>query len=235
MKILCVADHIDPLVYSPAVKKRFASINLVLSAGDLPMEYLGFISASLNKPVLFVFGNHNLQHLKRFRRWGLSTDAEIGMLTDGAITNFFGSTYIGSRIVYRKGLLIGGLGGCRRYNRGENQFTEFQMLRRMLVMVPRLIWNRIVHGRFIDILLTHAPPRGVNDRSDPTHRGFSVFHWFVNWFKPAYLLHGHVHLYDLNAVRESVLGSTRVINVYNHHVIEIDDEAARLQRRWTRT
>jgi Icc-related predicted phosphoesterase len=235
MKILCVADHIDPLVYSSAVKSRFGSVDLVLSAGDLPMEYLGFISASLNKPVLFVFGNHNLTHLKRFRRWGLNTDAETDLVKNGSITNFFGSTYIGSRIVCRKGLLIGGLGGCRRYNRGENQFTEYQMLRRMLVMVPRLLWNWIVHGRCIDILLTHAPPRGINDRSDPTHQGFAVFHWFVNLFKPAYLLHGHVHLYDRNAMRESVLGSTRVINVYNHYLVEIDDGAIGLRRRWTLT
>ena len=222
MKVLCVADHIDPLVYSPAIKQRFADIDLVLGGGDLPMEYLGFISASLNKPVLFVFGNHNLEHLRRFRRWGLSGDAEIGQITGGVITNFFGSTYVGSRVVKRKGLLIGGLGGCRRYNRGENQFTEFQMFRRILVMVPRLLWNRIVHGRYIDILLTHAPPRGINDRPDPTHMGFRVFHWFVRWFRPQYLLHGHVHLYDINAVRESLLGPTRVVNVYDHWVLEIE-------------
>jgi Icc-related predicted phosphoesterase len=225
MRLLCVADHIDPLVHSPAAKQRFSDIDLVLSAGDLPMEYLGFISSSLNKPVLFVFGNHNLEHVRRFRRWGLSSDAELGVITGGVMTNFFGSTYIGSRAVLRKGLLIGGLGGCRRYNRGENQFTEFQMFRRILVMVPRLIWNKIVHGRYIDILLTHAPPRGVNDRPDPTHMGFRVFHWFVNTFKPLYLLHGHVHLYDINAVRESQIGSTRVINVYNHWVLEIEPPA----------
>ncbi|TFH04381.1 MAG: metallophosphoesterase, partial [Spirochaetales bacterium] len=60
MRILCVADHIDPLVYSAGIKNRFRDIDLVLGAGDLPMEYLGFISASLNKPIFFVFGNHHL-------------------------------------------------------------------------------------------------------------------------------------------------------------------------------
>ncbi|HKK47684.1 MAG TPA: metallophosphoesterase, partial [Alkalispirochaeta sp.] len=68
MKILCVADHIDPLVYSVTIKKRFADVDLVLSAGDLPMDYLGFIASSLNVTVGFVFGNHNLKELPTFYR-----------------------------------------------------------------------------------------------------------------------------------------------------------------------
>jgi Icc-related predicted phosphoesterase len=231
VKILCVADHIDPLVYSNAIKTRFADVELVLSAGDLPMEYLGFISSSLNKPVLFVFGNHHLQYLGRFRRWGVTGDETMELLNNGVLTNFFGATYIGSRVVLRKSLLIGGLGGCRRYNRGANQFTEFQMFGRIVTMLPRLLWNRLVHGRFIDILLTHAPPAGANDRPDPTHVGFEAFRWFVHRFKPLYLLHGHIHLYDRNAEREAVLKETRVINVYDHVVLEVEPPVRPREKR----
>ena len=60
MKILCVSDQIDPLVYSSNIKERYKDIDFVISAGDLPMEYLDFIVSSLNKAVYFVFGNHNL-------------------------------------------------------------------------------------------------------------------------------------------------------------------------------
>ena len=45
MKILCVADHVDPLVYSINAKERFNDVDLVLSAGDIPMSYLGFIAS----------------------------------------------------------------------------------------------------------------------------------------------------------------------------------------------
>ena len=225
MKILCVADHIDPLVYSVAVKERFSGIDLVLSAGDLPMEYLGFISASLNKPIFFVFGNHHLKHLARFRRWGLRTDHPgYDLSTEEPYRNYFGSTYIGGRVVMHKGLIICGLGGCRRYNRGENQFTEFQMLMRMLRMTPALLWHRIVHGRAIDILLTHASPLGINDRPDPTHVGFKVFRWFLRAFTPRYQLHGHVHLYDINADRKARYEETTIINVYDHFVLEFEAE-----------
>ncbi len=223
MKILCVADHVDPLVYSAAVKERFADVDLVLSAGDLPMEYLGFISASLNKPVLFVFGNHHLKHLSRFRKWGIADDPERYEIKNAPLLrNYFGSTYIGGRVVRRKGVILAGLGGCRRYNKGANQFTEFQMLRRIILMLPALVWHRIFHGRALDILLTHASPFGINDRSDPTHIGFRVFLWFLRTFRPKYQLHGHVHLYDLNAQRISHYEQTTIINVYDHYILETD-------------
>ncbi|MBE6351231.1 MAG: metallophosphoesterase, partial [Spirochaetaceae bacterium] len=61
MKILCVSDQIDPLVYSNAIKERFSDIEIVFCAGDLPMEYIDFIVSSLNVPTYFVFGNHNLK------------------------------------------------------------------------------------------------------------------------------------------------------------------------------
>lgn len=224
MKILCVADHIDPLVYSAAIKSRFSDVDFVLSAGDLPMEYLGFISASLNKPILFVFGNHHLKYLPRFRRWAVDRrESEFEVESGEPFRNYFGSTYIGGKVVKEHGLLIAGLGGCRRYNRGENQFTERGMFVQMLRIIPRLLWNRVFCGRALDILLTHASPMDVNDRPDPTHRGFRVFRWFLKRFKPRYQLHGHIHLYDLNAQRETQFEETRVINVYDHYVLEIED------------
>ncbi len=223
MKILCVADHVDPLVYSAAVKQRFADVDLVLSAGDLPMEYLGFIAASLNKPIFFVFGNHHLKHLSRFRKWGLAHDPDrYDMRTNLPFRNYFGSTYIGGKVVRRKGLIIAGLGGCRRYNRGENQFTELQMLGRIIRMIPALLWHRVFHGRALDILLTHASPFGINDRPDPTHIGFKVFLWFLRTFRPKYQLHGHIHLYDLNAERIAGYEDTTIINVYDHYILDID-------------
>ncbi len=222
MTILCVADHIDPLVYSTQAKERYKDIDLVLSAGDLPMQYLGFISGSLNKPVLFVFGNHNLEHYALFkRRNSISIDIPE---TLPQIQNYFGSTYIGGRVVKRKGLLLAGLGGSRRYNAGKNQYTNFQMWLKVMWLVPKLLWNRVRHGRYLDILLTHASPKGIHDKPDACHQGFSAFLWFMRRFKPRYLLHGHIHLYDRNEKRETQYHDTLVINVYDHYVLRIEDE-----------
>lgn len=225
MKILCVADHVDPLVYSPSIKQRFHDIDIVLSAGDLPMEYLGFIASSLNRPVGFVFGNHNLKTIGQFRR---SAQTQLDRTSiHSQIRNYYGSTYLEDRVHRLEGLLIAGLGGSMRYNDGLHQFTEGQMYGRMIRLIPRLLWNRIVHGRYLDILLTHASPRGIHDKQDLCHLGFRSMLWFMRVFKPRYLLHGHIHLYDLNAKRRTRYRETEVINVYDHFVLEIEDNDAR--------
>jgi Icc-related predicted phosphoesterase len=42
-------------------------------------------------------------------------------------------------------------------------------------------------------------------------------------FKPKYLVHGHIHLYDLCDVRCTKWGSTTVINAYSHYVINLEN------------
>lgn len=222
-KILCVSDHIDPLVYSPGVKDRFGDVDLVISAGDLPMDYLGFIASSLNKPVAFVFGNHNLDKMHLFRRDLRREHVEERTLRHGLSEHHYGSTYVGWKTKMISGLLIAGLGGSMRYNSGENQFTERQMRRRIFRLFPRLLYNRLRHGRYLDILVTHAPPRGIHDRIDPCHLGFRSFIWFMKLFQPLYLIHGHIHLYDQNAPRVTRYMNTDVINVYDHYLLEMED------------
>jgi uncharacterized protein len=224
MRVLCVADHVDPLVYTSTIKERMNDVDLVLSAGDLPMEYHGFIVSCLNKPLLFVFGNHNLKRMKYFVK---RREPSYGWDDDPYHLQRFGSIHVGGKVVLRKGLIVAGLGGSMLYNKGPNQFTDFQMTMRALRLIPKLLWNRVFHGRYVDILLTHAPPREINDRPDRCHTGFGVFLWLMRTFKPRYLVHGHVHLYDLNARRRARYRETIVINAYNHVLldVEVNDES----------
>ena len=205
MKILCVSDQIDPLVYSNSIKNRFADVDLILSAGDLPMDYLDFIVSSLNKPLFFVFGNHHIEKLTENDFQG------------------YGAIHADSKIHREGGLLIAGLGGSIRYNRGANQFTDFQMYLKIIKLIPKLLYNRLFHKRFADILLTHAQPKGIHDKKDLCHQGFKAFLWFMKTFKPKYLVHGHIHLYDLADVRRTRWMETEVINAYSHYVIDTDE------------
>jgi hypothetical protein len=223
VKILAVADHIDPLVYSGGIKDRFGDVDLILGAGDLPLSYYDFIASTLNRPLIFIFGNHNLRHLGSFRK---SADPfhnpphearSLGPERPGGL-------YVDRRILEIKGVLIAGLGGSRWYNGGENQFTERQMRWRIFRLIPRLFWNRITRGRYLDILLTHAPPMGLNDRADRAHRGFQALIRFIDRYKPKYHIHGHVHLYDRNDSREARHGVTTVVNAYDHVVIDLKDD-----------
>ena len=219
MKILCISDQIDPLIYTNSLKQRYADVDIVVSAGDLPMDYLDFVISTLNKPLYFVFGNHH------------TDDYEIYSGEDNPFSfenthnyNYSGAIYIDKKVRYEGGLIIAGLGGCMRYNQGKNQFSDFQMKLRMLKMLPRLLFNRIFRGRYLDILLTHAAPMGIHDRQDLCHRGFKSFLWFMRSFKPKYLIHGHIHLYDLSAIRKTKYCETLVINAYSHYLIDMREE-----------
>jgi len=221
LNVLCISDEVDPLIYSSNIKKRFGNIDLILSAGDLDMNYYGFIVSSLNKPLLFVFGNHNLKKLNKYRK----NSTNSSPLKTEQINSFqgsYGATYLGDKVKNIKSLLIAGLGGSRIYNGGANQFSEFNMGFKIMKLLPVLIFNRLIHGRWLDILLTHAPPRGIGDREDKCHQGFKVFRIFMKIFKPKYLLHGHIHLYDINAQREYQFKNTRIVNMYKHTILEVD-------------
>ena len=218
IRILCVSDHVDPLVYSSRAAVRFGDIDLVLSAGDLSMKYLGFIASMLNKPVVFVFGNHNLEDMHLFRK--TKTPQTGHDYSAFGRDHRFGATYASDRVIRVNGLIIAGLGGSMKYNNGENQYTEFEMMTKIIRLAPRLIFNRIFRGRCLDILLTHAPPRGIHDRTDRCHLGFKSFRWFMRTFRPRYLLHGHIHLYDQREPRVTRYFATDVINVYDHYVLE---------------
>ncbi len=207
MKILAVADTVHELVYSPVAATRFKDVDLIVSCGDLPFDYMEFIVSVLNKPLLYVFGNHNAVQ-RRFGHEDIKVEPEGG-------TNLHG------RVVRQNGLLIGGLEGSIRYRPGPHQYSDLGMRLQMWRMVPRLLWNRMVHGRALDILVTHAPPRGVHDCEDLCHQGFPALHWFIRLFKPRYLLHGHTHVYRLDAERITRVGETEVINSYGYQLIDV--------------
>jgi Icc-related predicted phosphoesterase len=202
MKILCVSDQIDPLVYSDSIKTRFADVDMILGAGDLHVEYLDFIVSNLNKPLFFVLGNHHTQNM--IGDWSCCPD----------------TMNIGSKVRQEGGIIVAGLGGSMRYNLGPNQFTDFQMFLEIAKLVPALLYNRLFRKRYLDILLTHAPPKGIHDKPDICHSGFKAFLWFIKIFKPKYLVHGHIHLYDLKDIRCTRCMQTEVVNAYGHYVID---------------
>lgn len=187
------------------------------------MEYYGFIVSSLNRPLYFVFGNHNLKRYRLFKKGGNGPFSSSGSIIEDMYSKSFGAVHLDGKSVRLKSkkLLIAGLGGSMRYNKGDNQYSELGMFIRIFKMIPSLIWNKIRYGRYLDILLTHASPRGIHDREDPCHIGFRAFLWFMDKFKPKYLLHGHIHLYSLNERRVTQYKETTVINTYDHYVIEI--------------
>jgi len=210
-RILCVADEVDLLVYSSQINERFADIDLVLAAGDLPDEYLEFIASMLNRPLVSVAGNHDRSDLPRDRE-------SLRYMSDQQRP---GLGRLRFSIKKEGGLSILGLPGSIRYNNGQNQYSDTWMTFKIICMLPRLLIRRLLFGRSVDIILAHSPPRGIHDGGDPAHTGFSAYRWLIRVAKPYYFIHGHVHLYDLQALRELHVGDTAVVNVYGHSVITL--------------
>jgi len=232
MGFLCVSDQIDPLIYSTTVRDRYADVDAVFCAGDLSMEYVDFIVDSLCKPTFFIFGNHDLSEYKYYKKtaFGEINDEE----KDHLGKHGHGADYASNRIIRNKylrftspegktsPLLIAGITGSLRYNNGQAQFTESQMKRQLIAMIPSLLWNKIRYGRYCDVFLAHASPRHIHDKEDPCHKGFECFNWFIKKFSPSLFIHGHIHLYDLHAKRVTVTGKTTVINAYSHLVVDFE-------------
>jgi len=218
MRILTISDKVEPLLYGPQLKRIVGHVNLVLSCGDLPDYYLDYIVSILNVPCYFVHGNHaqGVEFFRRpqersWKRW----------------SRFASSCNLNDRVVYEQGLLIAGFEGSMRYNRNPRfQYTETEMLFKVLRMAPRLLWNRLRYGRYLDILITHAPPFGIHDGPDLCHRGFRCFLTFMRWFRPRYLIHGHKHVYGPNEVTRSVYHQTEVINTYGYRILELTPEGS---------
>lgn len=196
MRILAVSDRVDPIVHSAEVRERFPDVDLLVSCGDLPASYLEYIVTQLNVPLVYVAGNHDQDH---FRVPG-------GRNIDG-------------RMVRERGVWIMGLGGSRRYkSAGRHQYTEAEMRLRVARMLPRLLTNKLRRGRGMDLLVTHAPARGIHDGEDPAHFGFQSFCWLLRVFQPSLMLHGHMHVHrNLESTCTDKFRS-RVLNVYPYAV-----------------
>jgi hypothetical protein len=214
--VLAVSDEVDEGLCRDVQPARGAE--LILGCGDLPFDYLGYLMGTLDVPLVFVPGNHDPQVSGyRSSRAGLTLQAGMPATPPWPA----GATNADGRIVDVAGLRIAGLGGCRRYNDGPNQYTDREQARRAWALSARARWRRLRDGRGVDVLLTHAPPRGVGDRDDPPHQGFTALHGLVRRMRPRLLLHGHVHPYG-EAVPIERLGETVVRNVVGWHLIDID-------------
>lgn len=198
MKIMAIADHESELLWDYFDKSYLDGIDVIISCGDLKPQYLSFLATFTTAPVLYVHGNHDDRYEKT--------------PPDGCIC-------IDDKIYVHNGVRILGLGGSMRYKPGVHQYTEKQMRRRV-----RKLWLKFKYHKGFDILVTHAPAFQFNDEEHLPHRGFEVFRTLMDKYKPAYFLHGHVHLNYGRFPRLSTYNETQVINAYEKYIFEYEKD-----------
>jgi Icc-related predicted phosphoesterase len=206
MKILTISDEVAKAIYNSEMRDRFKEVAMVLSCGDLPFYYLEFIVSMLNVPLYYVLGNHD--------RPTQGEEGEKRVFPEGCIN-------IDNRVALQNGLLIAGLEGSIKYSGGEHQYTEWEMNLKILRLGQKLWKNKVRYGRYLDILITHAPPHQIHDQEDPCHRGFKSLVKFMDKYRPRYLVHGHTHIYSPWQARRTQYKDTLVINTYGYQILEV--------------
>lgn len=209
VRILAIADAVSPFVYSRNFPHNLPPFDLVLSAGDMPGHVLEFIATKLTVQPVYVLGNHANGYLR---------DAHDGTphLPGGCI-NAHG------RVIEHQGLLIAGIEGSARYRPGPHQYAEWQMELMAARLGPRLALRRATRRRGLDVLLTHAAPKGPHEGADRPHRGVPAFNRIHRLWRPRLHVHGHVHLSGANARREYLAEEgVRVVNAFEFTIIELE-------------
>ncbi|MGI5502827.1 metallophosphoesterase family protein [Lentzea sp. CA-135723] len=215
VRVLVVADEVVEALWTDQVHAH-GDVDLVLAAGDLPFDYLEHLANALDKPLVFVPGNHDADLSGYANVRGLWTKAGVPVRWPGPA----GAVNADERVIDVAGLRIAGLGGSIRYNKGPNQWTERQQARRARRVTRLAAWRRLRDGRGVDVLLTHSPPLGCGDEPDAPHRGFACLGTLVSRLQPELMLHGHIHPHGTPRP-DRTLGSTRVVNVVPLKVLEV--------------
>ncbi|HYP41160.1 MAG TPA: metallophosphoesterase [Chloroflexia bacterium] len=208
LRVLAVADLVEPQLYNSSITRWLPPIDLLISCGDLPPGYLDFLVSNLNAPLVHVLGNHCY----------VSHDSVSGKCEHGS---YPGAHNLHGEVAQYSGLILAGVEGSPIYNNGPHQYSEQHATWNMWRMAPKLLLNKMNVGRYLDVLVTHTPPRGIHDNEDLAHKGFASLLPFIERFKPTLLLHGHTHRYNPLLPTRTKHGETEIINAYGHVLLEL--------------
>jgi uncharacterized protein len=170
LRMLAISDEREPSLDAQRTREALQPIDLIIGCGDLQPEYLTFLADAFCVPLIYVRGNHDVGAAWRHEQ----RESLPAPLVDG-------------RVHEELGLRVIGFSGSPRYNDRELQFSESTM------------WLRSIAAGFRRpkapiLVISHTPPRGMNDDDDLPHRGFTAFRWLADRLAPPLWLHGHTAL-----------------------------------------
>jgi Calcineurin-like phosphoesterase len=223
VRVLALSDEVDERLNVTDLQRL--APDLIVGCGDVPFETLGLLAEASGAPTVFVPGNHD-PDLSGYRQTREGLIVRAGFVGEPPWPA--GTINADGRTVEVSGVALAGLGGSLRYRNGPNQYTERQQARRVRRLIRRTRGearrHRVgVNSVGVTIVITHAAPKGVGDAEDPPHQGFDCYHRLVRALRPQLLLHGHVN--PLGGPREQQIGATRVVNVFDHRLIELDPDS----------
>ena len=205
MKILAVSDETIDRLYNVGVRETYPDVNLLFGCGDLSYAYLEFLVTIFNVPLYYVPGNHDPEYSS-----DPNSRVEGGINLDGRVEKI-------------KDLVVAGLGGSILYHPGgPNQYSQLEMYRKVYRLLPKFFYNKLKYRHGLDILITHSPPFGIHDDTDPTHQGLRAINFLLKVAKPRYMFHGHTIFYKHNITSHTTCYyETQVTNIYPFRFMDI--------------
>lgn len=208
MKILAVSDAECAALWDNFVSGSLEEYDLILACGNLKAEYLSFLVTMARCPVLYVPGD------------GDDYKAEVPE----------GCDCIDDHLLVYNGLRILGLGGCVKTQSGDHRYTDYQMARRVAKL-----HHKIKRLGGLDVVVTHAPAKGLGDGAEPADSGFPCFLELMELYCPKFLIHGHVRPRYTPGYgtlqREHTYQDTTVVNAWERCTIEVPDNEFKEKHR----
>jgi hypothetical protein len=199
IRILAISDEPDPSLDSAGTREAVGPVDFIVGAGDLQPEYLTFVADAFAAPMHYVRGNHDVGSA-----WGHSERRHLPEpMRDGALVD-------------EAGIRLLGFSGSPRYNERGMQVSSMGMW-----IAAVRAWLRTLRTRPL-LVVTHAPPRDVNDDDDLAHRGFTAFRWLAHRLRAPLWLHGHTALVRRGIDdRSARLGDTLFYNCTGATLVEL--------------
>ncbi len=146
-----------------------------------------------------------LEKITNIPKFGVYGNHDSGMYFEP-----LGITNIHLKIFKLRGLTFGGFEGCVRYKNDPyaKMYTQEEAT------------NLLRDFPYVDVMLVHCPPYGVNDEPDEVaHQGYRALRAYVEEKTPRYLLHGHTYPTEKTMVMQFC--GTKIIYVYQDKLIEL--------------
>lgn len=108
-----------------------------------------------------------------------------------------------------KGYRFGGFEGCVRYKDNPQA-----------VMYTQEEANSLMKNfPYVDIFISHCPPRGINDEDEVAHQGFDALRTYLDRKRPKIWLHGHTYPTAETLVKN--YSTTRIEYVSEYKILDL--------------
>ena len=206
LKALVVADEESRYIWDYFDRQVFKGVDVIIACGDLKASYLSFLTTMVSAPLFYVHGNHDgrfLQHPPE------------------------GCDNLEERMQVIKGIRFIGFGGALASSPKPFHYSDRDAFRQVARRLPEISH----HGGF-DVLVTHAPARGLGDIEGAFHRGFRAYRSLLDMFGPKYYFHGHVHSnYSADTARSQRYRDTQIYNAFGYKLLDLSFEKPGRRRR----